>query len=377
MNVRSLLHKKCSTLLYKLSIIVVVFFTLIYVKEWWFAEAPRKSGHTAVVYDDEGKEYTYNSETSPLIFIGGHPRSGTTLMRAMLDAHTKVRCGEESRIVPRIVQMRESWMKNKVESNRLVQGGIDDHVINAAVSSFVLETIANHGEPAEVLCNKDPLTLKSGTYMSSLFPNSKWLFMMRDGRAVIHSVITRKVTISGYKMNDPKQCLGRWNTVVTNMEKECNAIGPQRCMVVYYEQLVLHPRRWMTMILDFLDIPFEEGVLHHEDQINKPHGIRVSMVERSSDQIIKPVNIDALKSWVGFYSQDVLNEMDKVAPALQKFGYDPFLNVPNYGVPDSEVLNNTNLVHANAIEWEKKSKELIAQMNKREEELVEGKDKKK
>jgi hypothetical protein len=37
---------------------------------------------------------------------GGHPRSGTTLMRAMLDAHTAVRCGEETRIVPRIVQMR-------------------------------------------------------------------------------------------------------------------------------------------------------------------------------------------------------------------------------------------------------------------------------
>ena len=34
-------------------------------------------------------------------YAGGHPRSGTTLMRAMLDAHTAVRCGEETRIVPR------------------------------------------------------------------------------------------------------------------------------------------------------------------------------------------------------------------------------------------------------------------------------------
>ena len=44
--------------------------------------------------------YEYDRQ-SPLIFIGGVPRSGTTLMRAMLDAHEDVRCGEETRVVPR------------------------------------------------------------------------------------------------------------------------------------------------------------------------------------------------------------------------------------------------------------------------------------
>jgi hypothetical protein len=36
--------------------------------------------------------FPYNRNT-PLIFVGGVPRSGTTLMRAMLDAHPGVRCG--------------------------------------------------------------------------------------------------------------------------------------------------------------------------------------------------------------------------------------------------------------------------------------------
>ncbi|KAG8300864.1 peptidyl-tyrosine sulfation [Homalodisca vitripennis] len=35
-------------------------------------------------------KYKYN-QMSPLIFIGGYPRSGTTLMRAMLDAHPDIR----------------------------------------------------------------------------------------------------------------------------------------------------------------------------------------------------------------------------------------------------------------------------------------------
>lgn len=37
----------------------------------------------------QGREY--NSLTHPFIFIGGHPRSGTTLLRAMLDSHPLVR----------------------------------------------------------------------------------------------------------------------------------------------------------------------------------------------------------------------------------------------------------------------------------------------
>ena len=43
----------------------------------------------------EANLYAYNRNT-PFIFIGGVPRSGTTLMRAMMDAHPDVRCGEYS-----------------------------------------------------------------------------------------------------------------------------------------------------------------------------------------------------------------------------------------------------------------------------------------
>ena len=281
----------------------------------------------------------------------------------------QVRCGEETRIIPRLVSMREAWFKNEKESERLLQGGIDNKVIDAALTSFILETVANHGEPAPVLCNKDPLTLKWGSYISRLFPNSKWLFMVRDGRASIHSVITRKVTISGYKLEDKRQCLGRWNTVVQNMNKQCNEMGPTQCMIVYYEQLVLHPKKWVQLILDFLDLPWDENCLHHEQNINKPGagGVRVSKVERSSDQIIKPINVDALTTWVGFYDEDILEDMDAIAPMLRKFGYDPEDEKPVYGVPDGEVANNTHQIHQKKQFWENKAKELLSEMDKKKD----------
>lgn len=67
-------------------------------------------------------------------------------------------------------------------------------------------------------------------------------------------------------------------------------------------------------------------------------------VERSTDQVIKPVNMGALAKWVGKIPPDVLQDMAVIAPMLSKLGYDPYANPPNYGKPDPKILENTRRV---------------------------------
>ena len=245
---------------------------------------PCESGNKYKMVPKEPVQYTYNEDNQafpydkemPLIFIGGVPRSGTTLMRAILDAHPEVRCGEETRVIPRLLGMRSQWAKSPKESRRLKEAGLSDEVIDSALSAFILEVIAKHGEPAPRLCNKDPFTLKSATYLSQMFPKSKYILMIRDGRAVVHSIISRKVTISGFDLRSYRTCLQKWNQAMESMYYQCLTVGSSRCLPVYYERLVLHPEEWTRKILTFLDIPWDEAVLHHEEFINKPGGISLS-----------------------------------------------------------------------------------------------------
>ena len=54
----------------------------------------------------------------------------------------------------------------------------------------------------EILSNmyKDPFTAKYAPYLREIFPGSKHILMIRDGRSVAHSIITHNVTISGYDL---------------------------------------------------------------------------------------------------------------------------------------------------------------------------------
>ncbi|XP_064620677.1 protein-tyrosine sulfotransferase 1-like [Lineus longissimus] len=347
-------RKICCNLIVILATIIVVSWLL-----------PCRPGYTMVpkeklhfVKDADNKTYPYD-RNMPLIFIGGVPRSGTTLMRAILDAHPDVRCGEETRVIPRILGLRNNMAISPKEATRLREAGITSDVLDSAVASFILEIIAKHAEPAPRLCNKDPFTLKSTLYLSTLFPNAKFLLIVRDGRAVVHSIISRRVTITGFDLQDYRKCLVQWNTAVENMFYQCIRVGTSKCLPVYYEQLTLHPQESLRKILTFLDVPWHDAVLRHQEFVGKPGGISLSKTERSTDQVIKPVNIDALSRWVGKIPEDVVSDMRNIAPMLNKLGYDPDANPPKYGIPDKTVEQNTKNMKENSEFWKKREMEIF------------------
>ena len=47
--------------------------------------------------------------------------------------------GEETRIIPRILAMRAQWRRSEKEWKRLQEAGVDDKVINSAISAFIVQ----------------------------------------------------------------------------------------------------------------------------------------------------------------------------------------------------------------------------------------------
>jgi protein-tyrosine sulfotransferase len=121
----------------------------------------------------------------------------------------------------------------------------------------------------------------------------------------------------------------------------------------------------MKTILDYLELPWSEEVMHHENFINKPGGVSLSKVERSSDQVIKPVNAEALTKWVGAIPDDVLDDMPTIAPMLETLGYDPRNRKPTYGEPDAEVATNTNDIIHNHDKWSKTADDVLKQSKRK------------
>lgn len=85
-----------------------------------------------------------------------------------------------------------------------------------------------------------------------------------------------QVTVTGFDLTDYRQCLTKWSNSMKTMLRECEDLGPDRCLKVKYEDLVLHPRSQMETILNYLGLPWTEDVMHHERYINKPGGVSLS-----------------------------------------------------------------------------------------------------
>ena len=272
---------------------------------------------------------------TPIIFIGGSYRSGTTLMRVMLDAHPLIRCGEETRIIPRFLEfMARNFQKDK----KLHKAGLTKDMLNTAAQAFISTIVSMHGESASNLCTKDPENLRYSMYLSDLFPNSKFILMIRDARATVNSIKTHGLLAGGYSTGYQYNFLN-WNKLMEEMYSQCLTIGDDRCLPVYYEQLVLYPEREMRKILKFLNIIWNDDVLNHEKKIGSK--IKLAKFEMSSNQVIKPLNLEGLDAWFGKIPQQVLGQIDSLAPILKILGYDTKSRKPNYIEADEMIRKNT------------------------------------
>ncbi len=241
-----------------------------------------------------GVEVTDDGE-SEFVFIGGAGRSGTTLLRAMVDAHPRMSCGPELKLVPAICALRDQWWS--AMGHDLLAAGVDESRLDAAVRAFVstlLESMIPAGSDSRI-AEKTPHNLLHMAMLGRLFPRARFVHVVRDGRAVAASLVRQAWVdpASGepiWYCKDPASGARYWSQVVQGIRAQAAQV-PGRYLEIRYEELVQEPRATLERLLAFLGEAWDDAVLAHHDQV------RVSTLESSSAAVAQPLTTGAVDRW--------------------------------------------------------------------------------
>jgi protein-tyrosine sulfotransferase len=157
-------------------------------------------------------------------------------------------------------------------------------------------------------------------YLSELFPNAKFLLMIRDERYVVHSFMQKlnlNITFDLFL-----KFLEEWNRANIDYEKDCARLGTNRCIKLICDDLVLNLTSSMRRVAQFLNIDWTNDFLHHEKFVEENKIQLAKSNGWSDEQVNKPIYTDALNSKV-FEKIDGYNGtlFEKKAPLLRKYGY--------------------------------------------------------
>ena len=252
---------------------------------------------------------------SPLIFIGGYARSGTTLMRAILDVHPNVSCGPETKILPAITKFIRDY--TKLRKYELKEAGINVSTIDSALSMFLYHILENHIRNAERLCAKDPDILYYMEYLHQLFPKAKFVYMVRDARAVAYSMVNKVEKVKTFaKMI---AYIKTWNSLNTNFFFQCDNVGEKACMVVRYEDLILKTNETLRNVTQFLGVSWTDDFMRHNEFVGNK--IAVSESEWSTGQIKNPIYMSSINKWRTEIKDYDPSKMSRMVKMLKVFGY--------------------------------------------------------
>lgn len=189
------------------------------------------------------------------IFIIGSPRSGTTLLRLILDSHPNISCGPETHFLvdlSKIVNAR--W--EQVEAF-----GFDKAYWHQKIASFFdsFQTEYAQKRGKQRWAEKTPKYTTMLGFINELFPDSQMIHIIRDGRDVVTSHRDRW----GYKV--AMRSINDWKRYVTLATEFGKKMPSDRYIEVRYEDLVTQPEDILHGLFDYLGEPWDPIVLKHNE----------------------------------------------------------------------------------------------------------------
>lgn len=202
------------------------------------------------------------------IFIIGVFRSGTTLLRYIIDSHSQICCPPETDFLGPLTRLIDPQERS---SNSLNDMGFDREHVQSRVRDMALYFFQNyatsHNKPR--WADKTPAYVDCIDEIAEVFPEAQFVMIYRHGFDQAES-FTRKGTFtrdvfSGYVKEDEDVRIGAtkyWADMTQNM-LHFEAANPDKCFRMRYEDLCEQSEQLLRPMFQFLDEPWEEQVLEY------------------------------------------------------------------------------------------------------------------
>lgn len=269
------------------------------------------------------------------IFIIGVPRSGTTLLRVLLDSHPNIACGPES---PWLARMPSSVKRLyqfmcEDEFGYVKNFGVEREILRRQVADWVNNLYMAYAEKRgkKRWGDKTPDNSLEISFLSELFPDACFVFIVRDGRDVACSTAIlsdERKKISPWHSenillddghvipNTLQNAALRWKQWNERIERSIQGL---RHLMLRYEDLIGSPRQELERLTAFIGESYDSGMLeyvkHHHDypawewgsyDVKKSVGITDMSVARWKTQLTH---------------EDLLDIERAIGPMLLKYGY--------------------------------------------------------
>jgi tetratricopeptide (TPR) repeat protein len=274
----------------------------------------------AVLTPDTIKQWRSEASGSParLAFLGGHPRSGTTLLEQILGAHPDIRAFDESEAFPQEVleQLASSKAAKGLtlsELNGLSASRRAD--IRGRYFKSLLREVPG-GASNQFFLDKNPSPTNSLHLWLRLFPELKVIIALRDPRDIVMSCYLQNLPLSPTTANFLSlERAAKHYADLMDVWLRFRELGGFDWIEMRYHEVVANPEGEGRRVTEFLGLPWHPQQASHQEIARKKILHSPTYFEAA-----KPVYKQAAERWRN-YASALAPVQERLAPYCKAFGY--------------------------------------------------------
>ena len=234
----------------------------------------------------------WGAEANSPIFIVGLPRAGSTLIEHILASHSLVEGTNELADISRLAQALNGIDSRPDSDTNPRYPGILPRLTAEQCREFgdeYLRAVKILRTDKPFFIDKNPNNFRHIGLIHLILPNAKIIDARRNPMDCCFSNF-KQLFARGQEFTYSQEDIARYYLAYVDLMAHWDTVLPNRVLRVQHETLVEDPESQIRRMLEFLQLPFEQGCLESH---KSPRSVRTA----SSEQVRKPINKEGFDQW--------------------------------------------------------------------------------